>query len=416
MASAATSGMANGNQAPFGAWTQDDATHAALARIAQGLGWPADCVTRGGMAEAVMSLGERTTPSLVVVDLSASADPLDDVNALAEVCDPGTKVIALGSVNDVNLFRQLMTLGVEDYLIKPVSAEAMAAAIQRALQKANEENVPPPEEARTSENLGRLMAVVGTHGGVGASTFALGCAWTLAEEMGRKVALLDMDLFFGTLALDLDLEPGRGFREALENPARIDGLFIERAMVSVTKNLSILGAEEDLANPFSFDSDALDLLLEKLRHMFDAVILDMPRFAARTQMALMTPPSTIVLVSVPSLSGMRDTGRLARLARADAADAQLRVVLNKTGELRKGELDAADFERNADVTVDHAIPWDPKSAAAANVEGKSIADVGKRGKAAKAIQAVCDELLEPLEGEDGQAKPSLFKRLLGGRG
>jgi pilus assembly protein CpaE len=149
----------------------------------------------------------------------------------------------------------------------------------------------------------------------------------LAQEQHKRVALVDLDLFFGSCGLTLDLEMGPGFREALENPSRIDGLFIERAMIRATENLFVLSAEEALDYAIAFDPSAIELLLEHLRRDFQAVVVDLPRFGARTQTAIMTPPCSIVLVSEPSLAGMRDTQRLVKLFTSLAPKAELSVVL-----------------------------------------------------------------------------------------
>ncbi len=197
-----------------------------------------------------------------------------EIGSLAEVCDEGTQVIALGDINDVELYRNLIRHGVQDYLVKPVSAETVAAALSRAERGPNGEAAP---------KIGRLIAVIGARGGVGATTVATNVAWTLAHDHEMRVALVDLDLFFGTCGLALDLELGRGFREALENPARVDSLFIERAMVREGENLFVLSTEEALDGAFSFDPSALTSLIERLRRDFQCVVLDFPRFAARRQ-------------------------------------------------------------------------------------------------------------------------------------
>ncbi|MDV7396632.1 P-loop NTPase, partial [Arthrospira platensis SPKY1] len=98
-----------------------------------------------------------------------------------------------------------------------------------------------------------MVAVIGARGGVGATTVAVNCAWLLAHDLELKTALIDLDLYFGSCALALDVEPGKGFREALENPERIDGLFLERAMVRVSDKLFLLAAEDDLETASGFD-------------------------------------------------------------------------------------------------------------------------------------------------------------------
>ena len=146
----------------------------------------------------------------------------------------------------------------------------------------------------TADMTTKLIAVIGARGGVGASTIAVNTAWLMAHEQNLRVAVVDLDLYFGTVALSLDLEPGRGFREALENPNRIDGLFIERALVRESDNLFILGAEEALENAFNFDPAAVELLLEKLRCDFDCVIVDFPRAVVTANAYILSAASAVV--------------------------------------------------------------------------------------------------------------------------
>ena len=385
---------------PFLAFVADEVTGAVLARIAKTRGWPGNSVLAGGPAEAVATLAGIATPRLLLIDLSECAEPVADLAALAEVCDPGTRLVTMGSVNDVHLFRAVMELGAEDYLLKPVAADALEAALDRADE---------PAAAADEPGLGRLVAVIGARGGVGASTVAINIAWMMAHEQGLRVALVDLDVYFGTISLALDLEPGRGFREALENPGRIDGLFIERAMVRASDNLFVLGAEEALANPFSFDPAALDLLLEKLRHGFDCVVVDLPRFAARTQVGSLAAPAAVAVVSDSTLAGMRDTLRLVELVREEAPAADLRVVVNRAGGDGRVEMTKADFQRGADLSVDHVIPCEAKAASASSGAGKALAEVAGRGRMASALR----RLSRDLSGSDGAVvKAPAWQRLL----
>ncbi|MEQ8166074.1 MAG: P-loop NTPase, partial [Alphaproteobacteria bacterium] len=244
-------------RSPFMAFAADEVTRAILAKTVQERGWPEAGIRDGGVDLAMNTLANIATPKRLIVDLSGADDPLAAITELANVCDAGTQLIALGRENDVNLFRGLMALGVQDYLLKPVSPEALAQALSRI---ADEKSGGGEDEKE-----GRLVCVIGARGGVGASTVALNTAWILAHEHGKKTALVDLDIYFGSLSLALDLEPGRGFREALENADRIDGLFIERAMVRHSENLSLLSAEEELTRGVVIDGDAVERLFEPLR-------------------------------------------------------------------------------------------------------------------------------------------------------
>ena len=319
------------------------------------------------------------------------------------VFSPNTAVVVCTAEGGVQGAVEAIKNGAQDYLLKPVSAEDLNAALNRA----DEVETASPDD---DNQLGRLIAVVGARGGVGASTVSANIAWMMAHEQGLRVALIDLDLYFGTLALALDMEPGLGFREALENPSRIDGLFIERAMVRESDNLYILAAEEGLENSFSFDPKALDRLLETLRADFDCVVIDLPRFAARSQISTLIPPASVVVVSDPTLAGMRDTQRLAKLVKTVTPDSELSIVVNRVGNSKNGELTIKDFESGAELSVDHQIPCDVKSAILAEGAGKTVAEIAKATKMSQTLR----DLSRNVSGrvEDVVQAP-MWKRLMG---
>ena len=111
----------------------------------------------------------------------------------------------------------------------------------------------------------------------------MACAWLLAEQHKENTALVDLDLHFGTVALNLDTDPGSGLCEALEQPSRIDALFVDRATVKVSDTLRILAAEAAVAETLMIDAGAIDVLLYELRRKFAWVVIDLPRWVTPTQ-------------------------------------------------------------------------------------------------------------------------------------
>jgi pilus assembly protein CpaE len=237
---------------PFTAFVCDDLTADSLRQVAVELGWAPDKINKGGLRNAVQTLSVSASPQILFVDLSESGDPLNDINALAEVCEPGTVVIAAGQVNDVRLFRDLVASGIQDYLLKPFSPDQLRDAFATAQAVLN-----APRHAEVGAERPHMMAaVIGARGGSGASTIATSIAWMMGNRAGRSTALLDLDVHFGTGALALDLEPGRGLTDAIENPSRIDGLFLERAMIKANDKLAILSAEAPINQPMLTDGTA----------------------------------------------------------------------------------------------------------------------------------------------------------------
>lgn len=375
------------NEPPaFSAFITDEETRSAVKQAANDVGYGDAPIVEGAIADAVKHLAKAVTPKLLLVDLTGSNDPLSDLAALADVCDEGTQVVTIGDINDVGLYRSLVGVGVNDYLVKPVSAKILGSAIVRIEEQSHGDG----QGAAQGAPKGKLISVIGTRGGVGATSVAVNCAWAIAHEHKKKVALVDLDVFFGNCGLTLDLESGRGFREALENPSRIDGLFIQRAMVRESDNLFVLTAEESLDQTLAFNTAAVELLLDHLRRDFECVILDLPRFAARTQMSVLAPPSSVVLVSEPSLSGMRDTNRLATLFKQSGCKAEVSVALNRVGANKNAELSKADFERGGEIKVKHSIPFDPKVFAESVGTGKALLKAGPRSKSAIVVREISD--------------------------
>ena len=263
---------ATSSRDPFVAYLCDDTTVELVRPIATELGWSPDKVNKGGLRNAVQSLSVSASPQILFVDLSESGDPLNDINGLAEVCEPGTVVIAVGQVNDVRLYRDLVASGIQDYLLKPLHPDLLRDAFVHAQGMLN-----APKQVETSADRPHCSAaVIGTRGGVGASTIATSLAWLFSTKESRSTALLDLDVHFGTGALALDLEPGRGLTDAIENPSRIDGLFIERAMVKASDKLAVLSAEAPINSPVVTDGAAFYQLQEEMRAAFETTVVDLP--------------------------------------------------------------------------------------------------------------------------------------------
>ncbi len=390
--------IASGREA-FAAFVGDDGTQEVMTQLANEHGWSESRVLNGGVTEAIQVLADVPTPELLVVDLTGADDPLAAIDRLAAVCDENTRVIALGELNDITLYRSLIDQGVEEYLLKPISAPAIEAAVTAA---------PRQKGSATQEvKNGRQIVVVGARGGVGSSTVAVNLAWLMATDQNLRVAVIDFDLYFGTIALSLDLEPGRGFRDALANPGRIDGLFIERAMVRVSDNFFVLASETSLDQPVDFDPVAAEMLVEHLRQEFDCIVAEVPRGLLTAYPSLLSAADSALVVSDLSLAGMRDTVRLAEFVKNAAPVGALKVVANRAGAVKKGELSKEEFQKTADLKIDCVLPQDLKPAVDSVGAGKPMAAVAGRSKVVSGLRLLSRE----LSGVEPVASTSPLKRL-----
>lgn len=394
---------------PFTAFVCDDATADLLKPIATENGWEQGRINKGGLRNAVQTLSVSASPSILFVDLSESGDPLNDIGALAEVCEPGTVVIAAGHVNDVRLYRDLVNSGIQDYLLKPLSPEQLREAFNQAqIVLAG----PRASEAALVDHPHMMTAFIGVRGGVGASALAASVAWQISDKQNRSTALLDLDVHFGTGALALDLEPGRGLTDAIENPGRIDGLFIERAMVKANDKLAVLSAEAPINSPMTSDGTAFFQLQEEMKQAFECTVIDLPRAMLIQHPHLLYDVQTIVVVTEFTLAATRDTIRILSWLKSNAPQASVLVVANRAPATAPGEISRKDFESSIERAVDIVIPLDSKLATQAAKLGKPLVEVAKATKLGQAIQDLAGRLVSVADGKNAEASAT-GKSLLG---
>ena len=393
---------------PFTAFVCDEVTAEIMRSVAVEHGWPQEKVNKGGLRNAVQSLSVSASPNILFVDLSESADPLNDINALAEVCEPGTVVIAAGQINDVRLYRDLIASGIQDYLLKPFSADQ----VRDALAQAQLTLAGPRMNEATTERPHMVVAVTGVRGGVGASTIATSVARLKGETLGRSTALLDLDIHFGTGALALDLEPGRGLTDAIENPSRIDGLFIERAMVRANERLAVLSAEAPINQPMMTDGSAFFQLQEEMKNAFETTVLDLPRAMMIQHPHLMSDANVAIVVAELTLAGTRDTIRILSWLKANAPQARVIVVANRVGAVAALEVSRKDFEQSIERKIDILVPFDQKAAANAAKLGQPLARAKGNAKVTQPLNRLLAMTVSTIDGGEEAEIPG-SKSLLG---
>lgn len=396
--------FAETDRAAFAAFLCDEEAKTVVTSLAQHFGWKDDIVFSGGIAGAVRMLGAVPCPEMLLVDLSESEDPRSDIQALADVCEAGTVVVATGQQNDVYLYRDLLHMGVHDYLIKPLDPAMLGETLTAAQQALSQPNQP---EVVEHTGKGDRTVFIGVRGGLGTSMLAANVAWLFADR-NQKSLLLDMDLHFGTSAMQFDLEPGRGLADALENPERVDGLFLERATVKPHANLSILGSEAPVGSLLPPGAGAVRDLNDMLSDNFQHVIMDLPRQMLAENGDCLEGAKNIVLVTDYSLTAARDCIRLLAHIRQSAPAANIHIVASRTTGCPQ-EVTEKDFENSIEHSVAVTIPFEPKLVLAAAEHGKLMVSDNAGSKVSAAVRDLARKL-SPESG-DAVAQTGWFNKL-----
>jgi pilus assembly protein CpaE len=321
-------------------------------------------IQMGGVGAAIEAYRSAPTPNVIVLEMDARTDILGGLDQLATVCDPGTRVVVIGRINDVTLYRELVRRGVSDYVIAPVGAIDVVRSICNLFS------------APEAKSVGRIIAVVGAKGGVGASTVAHNVAFAIARDLAMDSVVADLDLAFGTAGLDYNQDPPQGIADAVFSPDRVDTAFLDRLLSKCTDHLSLLAAPATLDKVYDFGADAFDSIFDTLRTTMPCIVLDIPhQWSGWTKRALISADD-ILIVAAPDLANLRNTKNIFDLLKASRPnDRPPLYCLNQVGVPKRPEINVAEFAKAIESQPIASIPFDPQMFGSAANNGQMIAEI-----------------------------------------
>ncbi|MDJ0686744.1 MAG: AAA family ATPase [Alphaproteobacteria bacterium] len=357
-------------------------------------------IRKGTIVDAIRFFGENRSPKLLVVDLGESHNPVTLVNDLANVCEPSTRVIVIGSDNSAQLFRDLMRLGVSDYLVRPVDDVSMQESILAALGA--------PTDAPSKVRTGKTIAVASCGGGSGGSSFVANLGWVLAHEFNRHVALVDLDLQTGSLGSMLGLTPTSALADALDDIERVDELFIERAMQARSDRLFAIAAEQALTDDVRYNPELSTRFADLLSRQFHYVLLDVPRAPAAYSHGVLRAADLRVLVMEPTVSSLHQVARQLRSMDAGMSKVGTTIVLNHARQDRPKAISVDQIEQALMRKTAISLPYDSGVGDAADM-GEPAAATSK-GKYVAGVRSLARELIGEPEKKSTSILGRLFRR------
>lgn len=339
---------------------------------------------------------------LLIVDIGNASDPVADAAAL-KTAVPGTSlVIGVGRVNDVALYRDLLAVGFNDYLAMPFAEGTVARAVERAMaarERTGGTVVQNPGAAKDARP--RTLSVLGARGGVGTTTAAVTIAAMLGTRLQEEVLLIDFDLHYGSLMLALDLEAIDALREALDQPDRIDALFIQQVAQKKSEYLFAMGAEEPPTGGFQARPHAASDFLRSFHRRFRWIVADVPRGDPVIQRQVLEASSDILLITDLSLPGVRDAMRLQQMVHEVAPGARLHIATSGAVDVRRSAVKVGDVERTLKRKIDCQIPADAGAALSAINFGKPLPEAAPGSGIVRALRPLVASLDSPRTGERG---------------
>ncbi|MGC1302421.1 MAG: CpaE family protein [Caulobacteraceae bacterium] len=356
----------------------------------------------GGLDDALTVYQNQPTPSLIMLESTADAATLlAGLDRLAEVCDPGTKVVVIGTHNDIPLYRELMRRGVSEYLVPPLQTLQLIRVVTTLYSDP------------TTPFIGRTLAFVGAKGGVGASTVAHNVAYAMSEQTHASTVIVDYDLPFGTAGLDFNQDPLQGFADALSKPDRLDPVLLDRMTARCGDRLSLFAAPASLDEDHEYSADTYEEVLGKIRATAPYVVLDLPHLWTGWMRRTLLSADDVVVVAAPDLASLRNAKNLLDLVRKGRPNDQPpQLVLNQVGVPGRPEIPVKDFSKALGLEPALVLPFDAKLFGQAANNGQMILEINGKSKVSEGLAQFAQQLSrrEPVAAAPKTAK-SLIERL-----
>jgi len=362
-------------------------------------------VQLGGIAAAVEHYTGQITPNLLIVETRLSGqEALDELDRLAEVCDPATKVVVVGRVNDVELYRELMRRGASEYLVAPLSPLHLIEVISGLYLDPG------------AAPIGRVIAFVGARGGAGSSTLAHNAAWCIAEELNINTTIVDLDLPFGTAGLDFNDEASQGVADALSAPERLDDVLLDRLLLKRGDHLSLFTAPATLERDYDAVPEAYEAVIDAVRQTTPCVILDVPHGWQPWIKNILLSADDIVMVATPDLTSLRNAKNIIELIKgARPNDTPPRLVINQVGIPKRPEIPPKDFAETMGVEPAAVLGFDPAQFGQAANNGQMIMELVPKAPVSEALRRLCRSLTGRGAPDEGRASNSLLSFFKGKR-
>jgi pilus assembly protein CpaE len=360
----------------------------------------------GGLEGAIETYRANPTPNLIMVEtLLPPEEILPALGRLAEVCDATTRLIVLGHVNDVLLYRELMRSGVSEYIVLPSSAATVVAAISEIFAG---ENAQP---------IGRTIAFIGAKGGAGASTIAHNVSWGISQSLRQDCLVLDMDLAFGTAGLNFNQDPPHGLGDAVLANQKVDQVMLDRLMSKAANHINLLTAPATLDRTYDLDEREFEQVVELSQSLMPVVLLDVPHCWNAWVRHTLATVDEIVMVAEPDLANLRNAKALADTLKAlRPTESDPLLVLNRIGLPKRPEIAPDEFATSIECRLLATIPYEGALFGTAANNGQMLAEVAANNKINDTFRAIGlhvtgrQEVTSPGKASSLLKLPGLFKK------
>ncbi|PCK00553.1 MAG: type II secretion protein ATPase [Zetaproteobacteria bacterium] len=304
----------------------------------------------GGVEKAIATFQSEGVTDVIIIQTDEIDDSFTErLGELSAYCDEGTAAIIIGPVNDVYLYRQLIEMGVSDYLVRPVKPEILKDVIAKALIQ------------RLGVSDSRLIAFVGAKGGVGTSYIAQICAWIASDIMEHKTLLIDAAGSWSPLSVGVGFDPSASLSEIARAVEANNEDALERMFFEASDKLTILASGADAMLDPSVSAEQYEAILDNFMVKSPVVMVDLSSTESSIKKAVLSRAHEIIMITTPTVTSLRFCRSLLKeisdIRGGDSNDVSL--IVNQTELVKSYEVSASDIEEALEFPPSASVAYLP---------------------------------------------------------
>jgi pilus assembly protein CpaE len=347
-----------------------------------------EVVGDAGFGPVASTWAHTLEPAIVIVSVDEPLTrALSTIQALTRGNPPWT-VVGLVNQFDREVFRRTVLAGARDVLLRHSSPSELHDSLIQA-HNADTLRVAAAGHDPTAPT-GSIVAVFGVKGGVGKTTLATNLAVALAQESSASVALVDLDVPFGDVALMLDMHPEHDILDALADGVVDDLERLQKLLVRTPHGVHVLAAPLAPDDAGGLDSRKVGQLLKRLAALHQFVLVDTPVGLTELTAAALDAAELAVLVTTPEIAALRRTHACLRLLQGlEFSTNKLQLVLNRVeSKTRVSSAEAID-------ALGHPVAWrvaNDYAAMQSSAVGSPVVVSHPRSQLSKDIHSIARQL------------------------
>ncbi|OPY55958.1 MAG: Transcriptional regulatory protein DegU [Pelotomaculum sp. PtaU1.Bin035] len=374
-------------------------------------------VGEAGSGEEALRLAENLHPDVVLMDINMPG--MDGITASEAISTkmPDTAIVIVSIQGEPEYLKKAMAAGARDYLVKPFSSSDLAETIRRVSNsyriRAASATKPPVTEISQEPDrpANRIIMVFSSKGGVGRTTLSCNLAVCLAQETRKKVALVDLNLQGGDVAVMLNLSPRGTIAEMVQEEDRLEYSLVNTYLVPHMSGLKILPAPLRPEHAETVTASHVEEILTLLKNNFDIVIVDTSPLFNDLNLCVLEMADDILLTFTRDLPAIKhvktdlevfDTLRLSK---------KVKLVLNQSTQDYGVKI--SDLEKSLNTTPAAIIPYDEKTVLSSINKGHPLVLTHANSRIAQIIKTFAKGFEPPVTGDTAEIthKKSFINKL-----